>query len=104
MDLRTDQERIRLMLGASTDADTHTHTLIECNSNTNNTTLFKEVHFKDNVRLGGGTVTLPVTSDGIIFDRPNGNTWPTMTIKDTRGAFQFFNRKFNCFLNASNFT
>ena len=88
MDVRTDQEAIRLMLGASTDADTNTY--IECNSNTNNTTFFKEVRFREDITLNGANVYLPVTSTGIVFNRPSGNAWPTMTIRDGQGAFQFF--------------
>ena len=49
MDLRTDQQATRIMLGTSTDADTNT--FIECNSTTGGTTLFKPTYFKDTVKL-----------------------------------------------------
>ena len=45
MDVRTDQEAMRLMLGTSTDTDTNT--FIECNSSTGGTTLFTPTYFKD---------------------------------------------------------
>ena len=47
MDVKTDQEALRLMLGASTDTDTNT--FIECNYATGGTTVFKPTYFKDAV-------------------------------------------------------
>ena len=99
MDFRTDQEGIRLMLGASTDNDTNTY--IECNDNTNNTTLFKPVHFKDTLILDNDTITMPINSNGLIMIRNSGNAWPTLTIKDGQGQWRCLNRKFNC-LSAGN--
>ena len=46
MDLKTDQEAMRLMLGASTDADTNT--FVECNT-TGGTTSFKPTYLKDSI-------------------------------------------------------
>ena len=47
LDLKTDQEALRLMLGASTDTDTNT--FIECNNATGGTTVLKPTYFKDTI-------------------------------------------------------
>ena len=47
MDLRTDQEAMRLILGISTDTDDNA--FIECNNTTGGTTLFTPTYFKDDV-------------------------------------------------------
>ena len=97
LDVRTDQEAIRLMLGGATDTDTNTY--IECNNNTAQTRFFTNTRFDGDCEMYGDTMTIKTT--GLDIYRPSGNSSYNLRIRDLQGVFEFRNRTFNC-VNASN--
>ena len=64
LDLRTDQEAIRLVLGGASDGDTNTY--VECNNNTGVTMIHKPLWLKSNVNIDGEQTNL-FNNDGLTF-------------------------------------
>ena len=98
MDLRTDQEAMRLMLGASTDADTNTY--IECNNATGGTTLFNPTYFKDTINYENDTLNISNNS-GITFYKNTTDASNVLTVKNAQGYIRFNSFNINAY-NTSN--
>ena len=65
LDVRTDQEAMRLVLGGASDGDTYTY--LECNNNTGGTTLFTQAYFKDTVNYENADINISNTSGLTIY-------------------------------------
>ena len=98
MDLRTNQQATRLMLGASTDADTNT--FIECNSSTGGTTLFKPTYFKDTVNYENDTANISNAS-GLTLYKDTTDASGVLTVKNAQGYITFNSFNINAY-NTSN--
>ena len=98
MDFRTDQEAMRLMLGASTDADTNT--FIECNGSTGGTTLFKPTYFKDTVNYENDTSNISNAS-GLTLYKDTTDASNVLTVKNAQGYITFNSFNINAY-NTSN--
>ena len=98
MDLRTDQEAMRLMLGASTDTDTNTY--IECNTATGGTTLFKQTYFKDTVNYENDTSNISNNS-GLTLYKNTTDASNVLTVKNAQGYIRFNSFNINAY-NTSN--
>ena len=98
MDVRTDQEAMRLMLGTSTDTDTNT--FIECNSSTGGTTLFKPTNFKDTVNYENDTANIS-NSSGLTLYKDTTDASSVLTVKNGQGYITFNSFNINAY-NTSN--
>ena len=98
MDVRTDQEALRLMLGASTDADTNT--FIECNNSTGGATLFKPTYFKDTVNYENDTSNISNAS-GLTLYKNTTDASNVLTVKNAQGYITFNSFNINAY-NTSN--
>ena len=98
MDLRTDQEAMRLMLGASTDTDTNTY--IECNNTTGGTTLFNPTYFKDTVNYENDTSNISNNS-GLTLYKNTTDASNVLTVKNAQGYIRFNSFNINAY-NTSN--
>ena len=98
MDFRTDQEALRLMLGASTDADTNT--FIECNNATGGTTLFKPTYFQDTVNYENDTSNISNAS-GLTLYKNTTDASNVLTVKNAQGYITFNSFNINAY-NTSN--
>ena len=98
MDLRTDQQATRIMLGTSTDADTNT--FIECNSSTGGTTLFKPTYFKDTVNYENDTANISNAS-GLTLYKDTTDASGVLTVKNAQGYITFNSFNINAY-NTSN--
>ena len=98
MDVRTDQEAVRVMLGASTDADTNTY--IECNNATGGTTLFNPTYFKDTINYENDTLNISNNS-GITFYKDTTDASNVMCVKNAQGYLKFISFGINAY-NTSN--
>ena len=98
MDLRTDQEAMRLVLGAPTDADTNT--FIECNNTTGGTTLFNPTYFKDTINYENDTLNISNNS-GITFYKDTTDASNVMCVKNAQGYLKFISFGINAY-NKSN--
>ena len=98
MDFRTDQEALRLMLGASTDADTNTY--LECNNSTGGTTLFKPTYFKDTVNYENDTSNISNAS-GLTLYKDTTDASNVLTVKNAQGYITFNSFNINAY-NTSN--
>ena len=98
MDLRTDQEAMRLMLGAPTGADTNT--FIECNNTTGGTTLFNPTYFKDTINYENDTLNISNNS-GITFYKDTTDASNVMCVKNAQGYLKFISFGINAY-NTSN--
>ena len=98
MDLRTDQEAMRLMLGSSTDTDTNTY--IECNTATGGTTLFKQTYFKDTVNYENDTSNISNNS-GLTLYKNTTDASNVLTVKNAQGYIRFNSFNINAY-NTSN--
>ena len=98
MDVRTDQEALRLTLGASTDADTNT--FIECNNSTGGTTLFKPTYFKDIVNYENDTSNISNAS-GLTLYKNTTDASNVLTVKNGQGYITFNSFNINAY-NTSN--
>ena len=98
MDLRTDQEAMRLMLGASTDTDANTY--IECNNATGGTTLFKQTYFKDTVNYENDTSNISNNS-GLTLYKNTTDASNVLTVKNAQGYIRFNSFNINAY-NTSN--
>ena len=94
-DFRTDQEALRLMLAASTDADTNT--FIECNNATGGTTLFKPTYLQDTVNYENDTSNISNAS-GLTLYKNTTDASNVLTVKNAQGYITF--NSFN--INADN--
>ena len=95
LDLRTDQEAIRLVLGGASDGDTDTY--LECNNNTGATMIHKPLWLKSNINMDGSLMNL-FNNDGIEFFKATTDASNVVRIKNSQGYIQFnsFNiRAFN---------
>ena len=86
MGSRTNQEALRLMLGASTDTDTNT--CIECNSTTGGTTLFTPAYFEDDVGYEN-TGTYISNNSGLTFYKATTDASNVMTVANNSGKLRF---------------
>ena len=98
MDFRTDQEALRLMLGASTDSDTNTY--LECNNSTGGTTLFKPTYFKDTVNYENDTSNISNAS-GLTLYKDTTDASNVLTVKNAQGYITFNSFNINAY-NTSN--
>ena len=98
MDLRTDQEAMRLMLGAPTGADTNT--FIECNNTTGGTTLFNPTYFKDTINYENDTLNISNNS-GLTLYKNTTDASNVLTIKNAQGYLRFNSFNINAY-NTSN--
>ena len=98
MDIRTDQEAVRLMLGASTDADTNT--FIECNNATGGTTLFNPTYFKDTINYENDTSNISNNS-GLTLYKNTTDASNVLTVKNAQGYIRFNSFNINAY-NTSN--
>ena len=86
LDLKTDQEALRLMLGASTDTDTNT--FIECNNATGGTTVFKPTYFKDTVNYEAENFNISSNS-GLTFYKSTTDASNVVAIANNSGKLRF---------------
>ena len=98
LDLKTDQEALRLMLGASTDTDTNT--FIECNNATGGTTVFKPTYFKDTVNYENDTSNISNNS-GLTLYKNTTDASNVLTVKNAQGYIRFNSFNINAY-NTSN--
>ena len=98
MDVRTDQEAVRVMLGTSTDANTSTY--IECNNATGGTTLFNPTYFKDTINYENDTLNISNNS-GITFYKDTTDASNVLTVKNAQGYIRFNSFNINAY-NTSN--
>ena len=98
MDVRTDQEAMRLMLGTSTDTDTNT--FIECNSSTGGTTLFTPTYFKDTMNYENDTSNIS-NSSGLTLYKDTTDASNVLTVKNAQGYIRFNSFNINAY-NTSN--
>ena len=98
MDLRTDQEAMRLMLGASTDTDTNTY--IECNNTTGGTTLFNPTYFKDTVNYENDTSNISNNS-GLTLYKNTTDASNVLTVKNAQGYIRFNSFNINAYNTSS---
>ena len=86
LDLKTDQEALRLMLGASTDTDTNT--FIECNNATGGTTVFKPTYFKDTINYEAENFNISNNS-GLTIYKPTTDASNVVAIANNSGKLRF---------------
>ena len=86
LDLKTDQEGLRLMLGASTDTDTNT--FIECNNATGGTTVFKPTYFKDTINYEAENFNISNNS-GLTIYKPTTDASNVVAIANNSGKLRF---------------
>ena len=82
LDLRTDQEAMRLVLGGASDGDTNTY--LECNNNTGGTTLFKQSYFKDTLNYENTDINISNNS-GLTFYKDTTDASNVMCVKNAQG-------------------
>ena len=97
LDIRTDQEAMRLVLGGASDGDTNTY--LECNNNTGGTTLFKQAYFKETVNYENADINISNTS-GLTIYKNTTDASNVFTVKNAQGYIKF--NSFN--INAYNTT
>ena len=98
MDLRTDQEAMRLMLGASTGANTNTY--IECNNATGGTTLFNPTYFKDTINYENDTSNISNNS-GLTLYKNTTDASNVLTVKNAQGYIRFSSFNINAYNTSS---
>ena len=98
LDLKTDQEALRLMLGASTDTDTNT--FIECNNATGGTTVFKPTYFKDTVNYEAEKLNIS-NNAGFTLYKDTTDASNVLTVKNAQGYTRFNSFNINAY-NTSN--
>ena len=98
LDLKTDQEALRLMLGASTDTDTNT--FIECNNAIGGTTVFKPTYFKDTVSYEAENFNISNNS-GLPLYKNTTDASNVLTVKNAQGYIRFNSFNINAY-NTSN--
>ena len=98
MDIRTDQEATRLILGGASDGDTNTY--LECNNATGGTTLFKPTYFKDTVNYENDTSNISNAS-GLTLYKDTTDASNVLTVKNSQGYITFNSFNINAY-NTSN--
>ena len=99
LDIRTDEDALRLMTGTATDADTNTH--LECDKANDKTIFYKDTDFRGNLDLTNSTGDILLPTAGFDMFRDSGDASYNLRIRDTQGVFEFKNRQFRC-MNPSN--
>ena len=98
MDIRTNQEATRLILGGASDNDTNTY--LECNNTTGGTTLFKPTYFKDTINYENETSNISNNS-GLTVYKNTTDASNVFTIKNAQGYIKFNSFNINAY-NTSN--
>ena len=98
MDIRTDQEATRLILGGASDDDTNTY--LECNNSTGGTTLFKPTYFKDTINYENETSNISNNS-GLTVYKNTTDASNVFTVKNAQGYIKFNSFNINAY-NTSN--
>ena len=98
MDIRTDQEATRLVLGGASDDDTNTY--LECNNSTGGTTLFKPTYFKDTINYENETSNISNNS-GLTVYKNTTDASNVFTVKNAQGYIKFNSFNINAY-NTSN--
>ena len=98
MDIRTNQEATRLILGGASDGDTNTY--LECNNSTGGTTLFKPTYFKDTVNYENDTSNISNAS-GLTLYKDTTDASNVLTVKNAQGYITFNSFNINAY-NTSN--
>ena len=98
LDIRTDQEAMRLVLGGASDGDTNTY--LECNNNTRGTTLFTQAYFKDTVNYENADINISNTS-GLTIYKNTTDASNVFTVKNAQGYIKFNSFNINAY-NTSN--
>ena len=98
MDIRTDQEATRLILGGASDDDTNTY--LECNNATGGTTLFKPTYFKDTINYESETSNISNNS-GLTVYKNTTDASNVFTVKNAQGYIKFNSFNINAY-NTSN--
>ena len=98
LDIRTDQEAMRLVLGGASDGDTNTY--LECNNNTGGTTLFTQAYFKDTVNYENADINISNTS-GLTIYKNTTDASNVFTVKNAQGYIKFNSFNINAY-NTSN--
>ena len=99
LDIRTDEDALRLMTGTATDGDTNTH--LECDKANSKTVFYKDTDFRGNLDLTNSTGDILLPTAGFDMFRNSGDANYNLRIRDTQGVFEFKNRNFRC-MNPSN--
>ena len=86
LDLKTDQEALRFMLGTSTHTDTNT--FIECNNATGGTTVFKPTYFKDTINYEAENFNISNNS-GLTLYKPTTDASNVVAIANNSGKLRF---------------
>ena len=98
MDIRTNQEATRLILGGASDGDANTY--LECNNSTGGTTLFKPTYFKDTVNYENDTSNISNAS-GLTLYKDTTDASNVLTVKNAQGYITFNSFNINAY-NTSN--
>ena len=98
MDIRTDQEATRLILGGASDNDTNTY--LELNNSTGGTTLFKPTYFKDTINYENETSNISNNS-GLTVYKNTTDASNVFTVKNAQGYIKFNSFNINAY-NTSN--
>ena len=98
LDIRTDQEAMRLVLGGASDGDTNTY--LECNNNTGGTTLFTQAYFKDTVNYENADINISNTS-GLTIYKNTTDASNVFRVKNAQGYIKFNSFNINAY-NTSN--
>ena len=98
LDIRTDQEAMRLVLGGASDGDTSTY--LECNNNTGGTTLFTQAYFKDTVNYENADINISNTS-GLTIYKNTTDASNVFTVQNAQGYIKFSSFNINAY-NTSN--
>ena len=99
LDIRTDEDALRLMTGTATDGDSNTH--LECDKANSKTIFYKDTDFRGNLDLTSSTGDILLPTAGFDMFRNSGDANYNLRIRDTQGVFEFINRNFRC-MNPSN--
>ena len=99
MDVRTNEDAIRLMVGTATDTDTNTY--LECDKTNTKTIFYKDTDLRGNLNLTSSTGDIQVPVTGMDIVRASGDANYNLRIRDTQGVWEFRNRNFRC-MNPSN--
>ena len=86
LDIRTDQEAMRLVLGGASDGDTNTY--LECNNNTGATVLHQPTTFKDNITMEGTRATIADTN-GFEFYKATTDASNVFSVANDGGKLRF---------------
>ena len=98
LDLRTDQEAIRLVLGGASDGDTDTY--VECSNNTGVAMIHKPLWLKSNINMDGSLTNL-LNNDGLTFFKSTTDASNVLTVKNSQGCIKMHSFSINAY-NTSN--